>query len=95
VRSPRSCWLTPTAARRLTLSRDLIDLAFAAVHYGKGVVREGLDVAGEAYGSAVRDHLEQSLRRFQIIVRAPPRAFARWASTLATLRRLRVLRSCV
>jgi hypothetical protein len=48
-----------------TLSRDLIDLAFAAVHYGKGVVREGLDLAGQVYGSAAPDYLKQSLRKFQ------------------------------
>jgi hypothetical protein len=48
-----------------TLSRDLIDLAFAAVHFGKPTLIEGLNVAEQAYGAAVRRYLGLALDLFQ------------------------------
>src|SRR4051812_27497996 len=47
-----------------TLARDLIDLAFAAAHFGKPVLAAGLSIAEEAYGSAVRRYLAASLAAF-------------------------------
>ena len=80
-----------------TQSRDLIDLSFAAVHFGKRVVSEGMEQAAGAYGTAVRSHLEASLRAF----RGDRRRAAACIRSLsvddsATLRRgLRVLAACV
>jgi hypothetical protein len=48
-----------------TLSRDLIDLAFAAVHFGKPTLTAGLDLAERAYGVAVRRQLGLALDLFQ------------------------------
>jgi hypothetical protein len=48
-----------------TLSQDLVDLAFAAVHFGKPVLRAGLELAEEAYGSAVRKHLDSASTAFR------------------------------
>jgi hypothetical protein len=48
-----------------TLSRDLIDLAFAAAHFGKPTLLEGLAVAEQAYGTAVRRYLGLALALFQ------------------------------
>jgi len=48
-----------------TLSRDLIDLAFAAVHFGKPVLAAGFELAEQAYGKAVRRYLGLTLELFQ------------------------------
>lgn len=48
-----------------TLSRDLIDLAFAAAAVDKSTLRGGLVIAEQAYGSSVKRLLAQSLHLFQ------------------------------
>jgi hypothetical protein len=48
-----------------TLSRDLIDLAFAAAHFGKPTLLEGFGVAEQAYGAAVPRYLGLALDLFQ------------------------------
>lgn len=48
-----------------TLSRDLVDLAFCAAHVGKGPLQAGLTIAEEAYGKAIRRHLDQALDAFR------------------------------
>jgi hypothetical protein len=48
-----------------TLSRDLIDLAFAAAHFGKPTLQEGFSVAERAYGAAVRRYLGLALELFR------------------------------
>ena len=48
-----------------TLSRDLIDLAFATVHFGKPTLRAGLAIAEQAYGTAICRHLGLTLEAFQ------------------------------
>jgi hypothetical protein len=48
-----------------TSSRDLVDLAFAAVHFGKPTVRSGLEIAERAYGTAVQRYLGLTLNLFQ------------------------------
>lgn len=48
-----------------TLSRDLVDLAFAAVHFGEPVVSSGFALAEEAYGAAIRRYLERALDSWQ------------------------------
>jgi hypothetical protein len=48
-----------------TLSRDLIDLAFAAVHFGEPALSTGLELAEQAYGKAVRRYLGLALKLFQ------------------------------
>jgi Nucleotidyl transferase AbiEii toxin, Type IV TA system len=48
-----------------TLARDLIDLAFVAVHVDRNTLRAGLVIAEQAYGPAVRKHLALTLDRFQ------------------------------
>ena len=48
-----------------TLSRDLVDLAFAVVSYGKPTLDAGIGIAEQAYGTAVRHYLGSSLRMFQ------------------------------
>jgi len=71
VLSPEHCVaekLLANADRGLddsTLSRDLIDLAFAIVHFGKPKAALGLDLAESAYGTAVRRYLTEALDRFQ------------------------------
>jgi hypothetical protein len=48
-----------------TSSRDLVDLAFATVHFGKPTLRSGLAIAEQAYGTAVLRYLGQTLDLFQ------------------------------
>ncbi|MDN5869296.1 MAG: nucleotidyl transferase AbiEii/AbiGii toxin family protein [Nitrococcus sp.] len=48
-----------------TLSRDLVDLAFVAATAGAQPVNEGLVLAEQAYGNAVRAGLQSSLERFK------------------------------
>ena len=48
-----------------TLSRDLIDLAFAAIHIEKQALRTGLSFAEAAYGSSVRQTLLRCLDLFR------------------------------
>jgi hypothetical protein len=48
-----------------TLARDLIDLAFAAAHAGKNPLREALELAEQAYGTAVWRSLRLSLDNFK------------------------------
>jgi len=47
-----------------TLSRDLVDLAFLAAQVGRPVLREGLALAENAYGDAVRRSLRRALDNF-------------------------------
>ncbi len=48
-----------------TLSRDLIDLAFAVAHFGKPTAIASLAIAEHAYGTAVRRYLTATLDGFQ------------------------------
>lgn len=48
-----------------TLARDIVDLAFAAVHYGRPVFDAGRQIAEQAYGEAVRRYLRASLDAFR------------------------------
>lgn len=48
-----------------TLSRDLVDLSFAAVHSGYAPLEAGLDIAEQAYGTAIRNSLRSSLDHFK------------------------------
>jgi hypothetical protein len=48
-----------------TLARDLIDLAFVAAHVDKRQLQAGLEIAEQAYGSAVRRLLKSTLDRFR------------------------------
>jgi len=52
------------------LSRDLIDLAFVAMHVDKHKLQTGLVIAEQAYGSTVRRQLKLSLDAFQDRARA-------------------------
>lgn len=45
--------------------RDLVDLAFAAVHAGKPALSSGLALAEQAYGSAVRRSLRSTIDTFR------------------------------
>lgn len=44
-------------------SRDVVDLAFLAKAHGAGTLRAGLSKAQAAYGAAVLDYLERTVRR--------------------------------
>jgi len=71
-----------------TQSRDLIDLAFLAAHYGDRPLQPGLLLAESAYGSAIRHYFDKGLARFG----ADPRIASRSARSLgiddlATLRK--------
>lgn len=77
-----------------TLARDLIDLAFTAVHFGKPVLAAGLSMAEQAYGSAVRRYLGESLAAFRDRKRAAVCIESLAVSDTATLRKgLRALRA--
>lgn len=47
-----------------TLSRDLVDLAFMAAHAGRQPLEEGIEIAEQAYGTAIRTSLRSSLDNF-------------------------------
>lgn len=47
------------------LSRDLVDLSFIAVHAGRPPLEKGLDIAEQAYGTAIRKSLRSSLDGFK------------------------------
>jgi hypothetical protein len=53
-----------------TLSRDLIDLAFVALHVDKHKLQAGLVIAEQAYGATVQRLLQRSLDSFQNRARA-------------------------
>jgi hypothetical protein len=53
-----------------SLSRDLIDLAFVALHVDKHQLQTGVVIAEQAYGSSVRRMLSLSLDSFQNRTRA-------------------------
>ena len=53
-----------------TLARDLIDLAFAAIGFGKPTFDAGLALAEKAYGSVARRYLASSLEAFRSRARA-------------------------
>jgi hypothetical protein len=80
-----------------TQSRDLIDLAFAAVHFGRAVVKDGMAQAAEAYGLAVGSHLERVLREFRDNRRHAAACIrSLGVDDSATLRKgLRVLSACL
>lgn len=48
-----------------TLSRDLVDLAFIAVHAGRLPLEEGMEIAEQAYGTAIRRSLRSALDSFK------------------------------
>ncbi|HET8696732.1 MAG TPA: nucleotidyl transferase AbiEii/AbiGii toxin family protein [Gammaproteobacteria bacterium] len=77
-----------------TLARDLIDLAFAAARFGRPVFAAGLSIAEQAYGSAIRRYLDQSLAAFRNRSRAAACIQSLAVSDTATLRKgLRSLRT--
>jgi hypothetical protein len=76
------------------LARDLVDLAFAAVHFGRPVFDAGLVIAEEAYGAATRRYLEASLDAFRNRTRAAQCVASLGVQDTATLRKgLRALRA--
>jgi hypothetical protein len=79
------------------LFRDLVDLAFAAVHAGRPKLREGLAIAERAYGSAVERYLRLTLAAFRDNrARANACIKSLAIDDTATLRRgLRILRTVV
>lgn len=48
-----------------TLSRDLVDLAFIAAHAGRPPLEEGMEIAEQAYGTAIRKSLRSTLDSFK------------------------------
>lgn len=48
-----------------TLSRDLVDLSFVAVHANRLQLEKGLEIAEQAYGTAIRKSLRSSLDSFK------------------------------
>jgi hypothetical protein len=77
-----------------TLARDLVDLAFAAVNFGRSVFDPGLAIAEEAYGAAARRYLDASLKAFRNRARAAQCVASLGIQDTATLRKgLRALRS--
>lgn len=48
-----------------TLSRDLVDLSFAAVNAGRPPLEEGLEIAAGAYGTVIQTSLRTTLERFK------------------------------
>lgn len=48
-----------------TLSRDLVDLSFVAAHAGRPALEKGMEIAEQAYGTAIRRSLRSSLDRFK------------------------------
>jgi len=76
-----------------TLARDLIDLAFAAVGFGRPAFDAGLALAERAYGTAARRYLAASLDAFQQRTRAAQCIRSLAIDDTATLRKgLRALR---
>ena len=79
-----------------TLARDLIDLAFAAVGFGKPALDAGAAIAEQAYGTAVRRYLRESLTALRSRSRAAACIKSLGVQDTATLRKvLRVLRALV
>ena len=77
-----------------TLARDLIDLAFAAVGFGKPVFFAGLEIAEGAYGAAVRRYMDSSLAAFRHRSRAAACIESLAVNDTVTLRKgLRALRA--
>ena len=77
-----------------TSARDLIDLAFAAVHFDKPVLDRGFALAEEAYGSAVGRYLAAALHAFSDRKRAAACIASLAVEDVPVLRRgLRVLRN--
>jgi hypothetical protein len=77
-----------------TLSRDLIDLAFAAARLGKPTFDAGLALAEDAYGAAVRRYLGASLEAFKHRARAAQCIKSLSVDDTVTLRKgLRALRA--
>jgi len=77
-----------------TLARDLIDLAFAAVGFGRETFDTGLALAEQAYGTAVRRYLGASLEAFRSRGRAAHCMRSLAIDDSATLRKgLRTLRN--
>lgn len=48
-----------------TLSRDLVDLSFIAAHAGRPPLEKGMEIAEQAYGTAIRRSLRSSLDGFK------------------------------
>jgi hypothetical protein len=77
-----------------TLARDLIDLAFAAVGFDKATFDGGLALAEQAYGTAVRRYLSESLGAFRSRTRAAHCIQSLAVDDTPTLRKgLRMLRA--
>ena len=77
-----------------TLARDLIDLAFAAVAFGRPTFDAGLTLAEGAYGDAVRRYLTASLDAFKNRARAAHCIKSLAVDDTTTLRKgLRTLRA--
>jgi hypothetical protein len=77
-----------------TLARDLIDLAFAAVGFGRPVFDAGLALAEQAYGAAARRYLGASLDAFKHRSRASQYIKSLAVDDTVTLRKgLRALRA--
>jgi hypothetical protein len=77
-----------------TLARDLVDLAFAAVRFGRSTFEEGVAIAEEAYGAATRRYLVASLDAFRDRARASQCIKSLAIDDTATLRKgLRALRT--
>jgi hypothetical protein len=77
-----------------TLSRDLIDLAFAAARLDTAAVDAGFSLAESAYGAAVRRYLGASLDAFKARTRAQHCIKSLAIDDTSTLRRgLRALRA--
>jgi len=77
-----------------TLARDLVDLAFAAACFERPTLDAGFGLAEEAYGTAIRRYLEQSLDAFRDRRRAAACIKSLAVNDTATLRKgLRVLRA--
>jgi hypothetical protein len=77
-----------------TLARDLIDLAFAAVAFGRPTFDAGLELAERAYGVAARRYLAASLDAFKNRARAAHCIKSLGVEDTATLRKgLRTLRA--
>jgi hypothetical protein len=75
------------------LARDLVDLAFAAAHFGRPTFEEGLAIAEEAYGTAAGRYLNASLSAFGHRVHAAQCIKSLAVDDVPTLRKgLRLLR---
>jgi hypothetical protein len=79
-----------------TLARDLVDLAFAAIGFGKPAFQAGLAIAEEVYGTAISRYLSAALDAFRNRARAAQCIKSLAIDDTKTLRKgLRLLRDWV